>query len=182
MKTMTQSSPRVAIEPYKVYRDAFLRGPAGVRFKVSRKCIGKFTISRMGPRSWRVRALESRAHRRESIWENRMPPPVRPELRRRMGGPPELTWRPVPQADTCRIRRIRRSRLGVSPLRLSAENFEPHPTRRREQETPDHSERRRSRRCPERLPNRKGHAHRPGRRSRAGIRPNGSTTSYGSRW
>ena len=57
MKTMTQSSPRVAIEPYKVYRDAFLRGPAGVRFKVSRKCIGKFTISRVGPRSWMVRAL-----------------------------------------------------------------------------------------------------------------------------
>ena len=36
----------------------------GVRFEVSRKCIGKFTISRMGPRSWMVRALECREHRR----------------------------------------------------------------------------------------------------------------------
>ena len=33
-----------------------------------------------------------------------------------MGGPPELTWRPVPQADTSRMRRIRRS-PGISPSR-----------------------------------------------------------------
>ena len=41
-----------------------------------------------------------------------------------MDGPPELTWRQVPQADTSRIRR---SRPRISPLRLTAENFEPHP-------------------------------------------------------
>ena len=60
MKTMTQSSPRVAIEPYKVYRDAFLRGPAGVRFKTSRKCIGKFTISRVG-----TEELDGASHREQ---------------------------------------------------------------------------------------------------------------------